>query len=83
MPICPGCERNVSYDNLDEHERVCPAIWADQGTQTQAMDRIEARLVALERKVDTYFGSREPTLAAKVKDARPFEEAIPRSRLSE
>jgi len=49
MPICPGCERKVPYDQLDIHERYCRKIRSDTGDRS--LERLERRLTSLETLV--------------------------------
>ena len=58
MPVCPGCERNVSYDRLDVHERYCDGIWSD-GVGSRAAERFERRLLALEERIDSQLNGFE------------------------
>ncbi|MGQ4557160.1 hypothetical protein [Halobellus sp. GM3] len=39
MPICPGCERVVSYEQLPTHEQYCDGL--SEGSHEQA-ERLEA-----------------------------------------
>jgi hypothetical protein len=50
MPICPGCERVVSYDQLPIHEQYCDAL--REGPDEQAK-RIEALATEMTQTSDT------------------------------
>lgn len=52
MPICPGCERTVSYDRLDSHERYCDGIWSATRAGSRSLERMERRITALENRID-------------------------------
>lgn len=52
MPICPGCEQSIPYDELDVHERYCHDIWGDRDSGSRSVERLERQIVALERRVD-------------------------------
>jgi len=50
MPICPGCERKVPYQQLDVHQRYCKGI---RGRERDPGDEsVEARLSAIEDRFD-------------------------------
>lgn len=48
MPICPGCERTVSYKTLQVHERHCTDLWDGDGDAGQSLERLDHRLEAIE-----------------------------------
>jgi hypothetical protein len=75
MPICPGCERQVSYERLDGHLRTCHDIRSDEIPRA-SIERLERRLATVERLLDTQFGQLEPGLD----DQRPDREAVRRER---
>jgi hypothetical protein len=52
MPVCPGCEREVPYDQLDIHERYCHQIWTCDGAESRAVERLERQLADLEKQFD-------------------------------
>lgn len=52
MPICPGCERSVPYDQLDVHERYCDGIWGQDSDTATAVERLDRRLQQFKVDVD-------------------------------
>jgi len=66
MPICPGCEQKMSYDELDAHERVCNRIWTEVGNEAQSFRHLEGRLAALEREIKNYLNDRDGSLANRI-----------------
>lgn len=51
MPTCPGCEKELSYERLDIHQRYCGGIWS-KAEMERSPERIERRLVNLETRLD-------------------------------
>lgn len=52
MPICPGCDRPVSYEDLDDHVGSCTEIWSDRQRRNRLVERLERRVEALENELD-------------------------------
>lgn len=49
MPICPGCEQRVSYDQLDVHERYCAGLRGTDWTGGREIANLEHRLAHVEQ----------------------------------
>lgn len=58
MPICPGCERKIPYDQLDLHERYCGEIRG--GTGQRSLERLDERLTTLESRLEEGLQELEP-----------------------
>lgn len=55
MPTCPGCERRVSYDRLDVHQRYCDGIRGADWIDERSIERLEHRLANVERLLASRF----------------------------
>lgn len=58
MPICPGCERTIPYDQLDLHERYCGEIRTGSGAES--LQRLDERLTELESRLEDRLRNLEP-----------------------
>lgn len=67
MPLCPGCERYVSYDRLAHHQRRCDGIWAADEERDTPRSGLEGRLHALECALE----NRLRRIEAEVERLRP------------
>lgn len=52
MPICPGCERTVSYKSLHLHEQHCVDLGAEVGDAGRSLERLERRLEVIEQLLE-------------------------------
>jgi len=50
MPVCPGCERRVSYEQLPVHQHCCEGLCGADGIS--ARDRIEEYLFDLDERFE-------------------------------
>lgn len=53
MPICPGCEQTIPYDQLDIHERYCTGLQSQDETKRRTIEHLERRVVAIEKRLNT------------------------------
>lgn len=51
MPICPGCERRVSYDDLRRHVKYCPDVHEGDEEALTAVESVDDRLSDVERRL--------------------------------
>jgi hypothetical protein len=51
MPICPGCEREVSYDQLDIHVQHCPYLNGGNVIAMAAIEQLDRRLSTVEESL--------------------------------
>lgn len=80
MPHCPGCQRDVPYERLDAHLARCSALVDDDGSQHEAVRRLDRRVVELEGEVDRRLGQVEEKLDRLLRQAdrrRPTEVTRP------
>lgn len=49
MPICPGCETRVQYDELRQHVEYCSGVTDGDETAMAAIMALDSRVTALER----------------------------------
>lgn len=69
MPICPGCERTVSYDRLHLHEQHCLGLGDDVGDAGRSLERLERRLEVIEQLLEGTLREAENTdLESRVRD---------------
>jgi predicted RNase H-like nuclease (RuvC/YqgF family) len=52
MPICPGCERSISYDELVIHEQHCDGISGSSKDRSQTAERLDRRLSDVEARLE-------------------------------
>lgn len=52
MPICPGCERTVSYERLHLHEQHCLDLGDEVGDTGRSLEQLERRLEVIERLLE-------------------------------
>lgn len=52
MPICPGCERTVSYKRLHLHQQHCVDLGDDLGDDARSIERLERRLEVIEQLLE-------------------------------
>jgi hypothetical protein len=72
MPICPGCERNVSYQELDVHERYCDGPSSTTTDSTDPPEQFEAKITYIEDEVDERLSELEKELQRELARARRF-----------
>lgn len=51
MPICPGCEHRVPYDELRSHVEYCPEVNDGDEAALAAIEDLDHRLTDLERQL--------------------------------
>lgn len=51
MPTCPGCGLKLPHEKLTVHERHCDGIWNSSFRKGRTIERLERRIVALEKQV--------------------------------
>lgn len=75
MPICPGCERKIPYDQLDIHERYCGELGS--GTGGRSLQRLDERLTELESRFKEQLqeleSADEPRLSDEVESSLDVE----------
>jgi hypothetical protein len=52
MPICPGCERTVSYKSLHLHQQHCVDLGDELGDDARSLERLERRLEVIEQLLE-------------------------------
>ena len=62
MPICPRCERNVSYQELDVHERFCEGSPRGEPGATASREQLEAKITYVESQVEDRIDELEKEL---------------------
>ncbi len=51
MPVCPGCEREVSHEELDIHVQHCPYLNGGNAVAMAAIEQLDRRLSLVERSL--------------------------------
>lgn len=59
MPVCPGCERRVSHEQLPIHQRCCEALYGSGGSGTPVAQRVEECLTELNERLEKELEERE------------------------
>lgn len=81
MPHCPGCQRDVPYEQLDAHLARCGALVDDDDeSHHEALRRLDRRVVELEVEVDRHLGQLEDKLDRMLRQTesrRPTEVTRP------
>lgn len=76
MPICPGCERSVSYDRLDLHQRYCEGIKGAELDRARAVERLDQRLAAVEMRLDRRLRNIETDLERRLTEVEQSRRAV-------
>ena len=70
MPICPGCERNVSYQELDLHERYCRGKFGGGASASGSRECLKRKITYMEERLEEEVADIE----------REFERRLARTR---
>lgn len=52
MPVCPGCSRRVSYEQLPVHRRCCDALRGSDEHGTPAPNPVEQYISELDKRLE-------------------------------
>jgi len=52
MPTCPGCQQTIPHRELHVHTQYCEAIHDENQFDADSMERLEARIDAIERRLE-------------------------------
>lgn len=83
MPICPGCERRVAYDDLRRHVKYCPDVHEGDEEALAAVEAVDDRLTDVERRLLRRISRLEAELeiremVSRTDDASPGDRQSPR-----
>ena len=70
MPICPGCEREVSHDELDIHVQHCPYLNGGNDVAMAAIEQLDRRLSTVEQSLQLRIRQLETELDPPVTGPR-------------
>jgi len=68
MPVCPGCERRVSYEQLPVHERYCGGIHNSGNDGSNSARDIENQLIALEERLTEEIHEHDEEIKSRLRD---------------
>jgi len=79
MPICPGCERNVSYQKLDLHERYCKGKFGAGAGTSRSREYLKRKITYMEERLEEEVADIERELERRL--ARTHRHRDPRERI--
>jgi len=80
MPICPGCERWVSYDELPRHERYCTQLCESDEARMRSLAALDERITETERRLYRQIKAIEAELDISTSRTDGEQESDSRSR---
>jgi len=68
MPVCPGCERRVSYEQLPVHERYCRGLRSNRSGESDGTKHLERQLMALEERLAEELHSHDEEIKSRLQE---------------